>query len=83
MIQQLEKAISKLSELSEAEQEKITSLIMITIENKTINNNNNDPLAELKNSDFIGSFSDDLNLAEKSEQIAQDIMSKKVNHDYC
>ena len=34
MIQQLEKAISKLSELSESEQEAIAQMIMTTLESK-------------------------------------------------
>lgn len=94
MIQQLENAISKLSELSETEQEAIAQMIMTTIENKKSsvnawdtlkemagsislenpeNSENNDPLAELRNSDFIGCFSDEPNLAEKSEQINQNL----------
>jgi hypothetical protein len=52
MIQQLEKAISK---LSESEQEKIAQMIMTTIENKKEEKNGymeDDPLAELRNSDL-------------------------------
>ena len=37
--------------------------------------NNDDPLAQLRNSDFIGCFSDDPNLSENSENIAQRILS--------
>lgn len=80
MIKQLEKAISKLSELSESEQETIAQIIITTIENKKEEKNGyveDDPLAELRNSDFIGCFADEPDLAEKSEQIAQDIISKK------
>ena len=36
--------------------------------------NNDDPLAQLRNSDFIGCFSDDPNLSENSENIAQRIL---------
>lgn len=82
MIQQLENVLNKLSELSEAEQEAIAQMILTTIEDKKLENNkmssdNNDPLAELRNSDFIGCFSGEPDLAEKSEQIAQEIISKK------
>jgi len=66
MIQKLEKAISKLSELSESEQEAMAQMIMKTFEN---NDGDDDPLAELRNSDFIGCFSDDRNLAKNSEQL--------------
>ena len=37
--------------------------------------NNDDPLAQLRNSDFIGCFSDDPDLSENSENIAQRILS--------
>ncbi len=37
--------------------------------------NNDDPVAQLRNSDFIGCFSDDPDLSEKSENIAQEILS--------
>jgi hypothetical protein len=37
----------------------------------------NDPLAKLRNSDFIGCFEDDHDLSVKSEEIAQEILSKK------
>jgi hypothetical protein len=37
----------------------------------------NDPLAKLRNSDFIGCFEDDYDLSVKSEEIAQEILSKK------
>lgn len=42
-----------------------------------INQNKDDPLAQLRNSDFIGCFSDDTDLAEKSEEIGQRILSQK------
>jgi hypothetical protein len=82
MIQQLENVLNKLSELSEAEQEAIAQMILTTIEDKKqgknkMSSDNNDPLAELRNSDFIGCFSGEPDLAEKSEQIAQEIISKK------
>jgi hypothetical protein len=38
---------------------------------------NEDPLADLRNSDFIGCFSDEPDLAAKSEEIAQDILARK------
>ncbi len=38
---------------------------------------NEDPLATLRNSDFIGCFSGESDLAEKSEQIAQEILSSR------
>ena len=41
--------------------------------------NSQDPLAELRNSDFIGCFSGEADLAEKSEEIAQTILAKKTN----
>jgi hypothetical protein len=37
----------------------------------------NDPLADLRNSDFIGCFSSEPDLAEKAEEIAQGILSRK------
>jgi hypothetical protein len=37
----------------------------------------NDPLAQLRNSDFIGCFSDEPDFAEKSEKIAKVILGKK------
>ncbi len=40
--------------------------------------NNDDPLAQVRNSDFIGCFSDDPDLSEKSENIAQRILSNKL-----
>ncbi len=42
--------------------------------------NNDDPLEKLRNSDFIGCFSDDPELSEKSENIAQEILSNKDSH---
>ncbi len=69
MIKQLEQVITKLSELPESEQEKIVQMILTTIESKKQNKKDyldDDPLAELRNSDFIGCFSDDPDLAEKS-----------------
>jgi hypothetical protein len=41
------------------------------------NINNEDPLAALRNSDFIGCFSGEPDLAEKSEEIAYNILSQK------
>ncbi|MFN9734946.1 MAG: hypothetical protein ACK544_13670 [Microcystis sp.] len=38
---------------------------------------NEDPLADLRNSDFIGCFSGEPDLAEKAEEIAQGILSRK------
>ena len=38
---------------------------------------NEDPLADLRNSDFIGCFADKPDLAAKSEEIAQGILSRK------
>lgn len=39
--------------------------------------NNDDPLAKLRNSDFIGCIEDQPDLAEKSEAIAHQILSQK------
>lgn len=39
--------------------------------------NTDDPLAQLRNSDFIGCFADEPDLAQKSEEIAQRILAKK------
>jgi hypothetical protein len=50
MIQQLEKAISKLSELSESEQEAIAQMIMTTIESKKESSNAWDTLKEMAGS---------------------------------
>lgn len=50
------------------------------VQNKLSQSNisdNDDPLAELRNSDFIGCFSGDVDLAEQSEQIVKDIISNK------
>ncbi|MGI0483416.1 hypothetical protein ACN4EE_21870 [Geminocystis sp. CENA526] len=47
-------------------------------QNNCSKNNEDDPLLELRNSDFIGCFSGETDLAEKSEQIVKDIISKKV-----
>lgn len=41
------------------------------------NQNNDDPLAQLRNSDFIGCIEDDPDLAEQSEAIAHQILSQK------
>lgn len=38
---------------------------------------NHDPLASLRNSDFIGCFEDDPNLATNSEAIGHEILSRK------
>ncbi|AUC61820.1 hypothetical protein AA637_11975 [Cyanobacterium sp. HL-69] len=81
MIQQLKQVFPQLSELSEDEQEKIAQVIMTTIEkqqNAKKTTESDDPLAELRNSDFIGCFSDEPDLAEKSEQISQEIISNKL-----
>jgi len=42
--------------------------------------NSEDTLAQLRNSDFIGCFSDESDLAEKSEAIAHEILFKKETH---
>ncbi|HEY9702076.1 MAG TPA: hypothetical protein V6C58_06505 [Allocoleopsis sp.] len=39
--------------------------------------NNDDPLAELRNSNFIGCFESDADLSEKSAAIVKDILSQK------
>jgi hypothetical protein len=39
-----------------------------------------DPLAQLRNSDFIGCFEDDPDLAEKSEKITRDIITRKETY---
>jgi hypothetical protein len=57
MIKQLEKAISKLSELSEIEQEKIAQMIMITIENKTKLVNFRDTLEEISETALLSESS--------------------------
>lgn len=44
---------------------------------EAITANEDDPLAQLRNSDFIGCFEDEPYLAEKSEEIAQEIISKR------
>ena len=41
------------------------------------NTDNEDPLASLRNSDFIGCFAGEPDLAEKSETIIKDILAKK------
>jgi hypothetical protein len=41
--------------------------------------NDEDPLAELRNSDFIGCFSGEPDLGEKSEEIAKAILAEKNN----
>ena len=38
---------------------------------------NEDPLADLRNSDFLGCFSGEPDLAEKAAEIAQGILSRK------
>jgi len=43
---------------------------------KKITQNEKDPLAQLRNSDFIGCFDDTPDLAEKSEVLAREIWSK-------
>jgi hypothetical protein len=49
----------------------------ITITLDKSHQNNDDPLAKLRNSDFIGCIEDEPNLAEKSEAIAHQILSQK------
>ena len=41
--------------------------------------NHEDPLAELRNSDFIGCFSGEPDLADKSEETAKAILAEKNN----
>jgi len=45
-----------------------------------VNETPSDPLAQLRNSDFIGCFEDEPDLAEKSEKIARDIITKKETY---
>ena len=59
MIKQLEKAINKLSELSEAQQEEIAQMIMISIESKEQPANGSDTLKKM-----TGSISDTTLLSE-------------------
>jgi hypothetical protein len=59
MIKQLEKVINKLSELSEAEQEEIAQMIMISIESKEQPANGSDTLKKM-----TGSISDTTLLSE-------------------
>ncbi len=59
MIKQLEKVINKLSELSEAQQEEIAQMIMISIESKEQLANGSDTLKKM-----TGSISDTTLLSE-------------------
>ncbi len=47
---------------------------------ESITENEDDPLAQLRNSDFLGCFDDEPDLAEKSEEIAQEIISQRNPH---
>ncbi len=64
----------------------LTEMTVYFKTNKTLENasetlsNNDDPLAQLRNSDFIGCFSDDPDLSENSEDIAQRILSNKDSY---
>lgn len=73
MIQQLEKAISKLSELSETEQEAIAQMILTTIESKKPSANAWDTLKEM-----AGSISDTTLLSESS--LAKDWLTEEEDN---
>ncbi|QDZ41317.1 hypothetical protein FRE64_16040 [Euhalothece natronophila Z-M001] len=47
------------------------------VESSSENNEQYDPLARLRNSDFICCFGDDSDLAEKSEKVAWEFLSKR------
>jgi len=47
------------------------------VESSSESSEPDDPLAQLRNSEFIGCFADDSDLAEKSEQVAWEILSKR------
>jgi len=47
------------------------------VESSSESGEQDDPLAQLRNSEFIGCFADDSDLAEKSEQVAWEILSKR------
>lgn len=51
-----------------------TSYLKLKNAQDNLSNDNDDPLVELRNSDFIGCFSGEPDLAEKSEQIVRDII---------
>ncbi|MBR8828968.1 MAG: hypothetical protein DSM107014_13890 [Gomphosphaeria aponina SAG 52.96 = DSM 107014] len=70
MIQQLEKAISKLSELSESEQEEIAQIIITTIESKKQSANGWD-----RSKEMAGSISDTTLLSESS--LAKDWLTEE------
>jgi len=67
------KIIAEFVEFIKQKQETIKTSISPTIKNYE------DPLAELRNSDFIGCFSGESDLAEKSEEIAKAILTQKNN----
>lgn len=73
MIQQLEKAISKLSELSETEQEAIAQIIMTTIEEKKSSANGEDNLKKM-----MRSISDTTLLSESS--LAKDWLTEEEDN---
>ena len=62
----VEKAVQEImADLPSKQSEEVSSKIT----------HSNDVLAELRNSDFIGCFSDESDLAENSEKIAHNILS--------
>lgn len=65
------KIIADFVEFIKQKQEIVKTNISPTIKN------NQDPLAELRNSDFIGCFSGETNLAENSEEIAKTILAER------
>jgi len=65
----VEKVITEITTYLKSEQR-------VEVSGKTTQNED-DPLAQLRNSDFIGCFEDDPDLAERSEALAQEILSKK------
>lgn len=85
--QRITRTIDNLSLEQLALVEKILTEITVNFQtNKPLENisetlsNNDDPLAQLRNSDFIGCFSDDPDLSENSEDIAQRILSNKDSY---
>lgn len=73
MIKQLEKAINKVSELSEAQQEEIAQMIMISIESKEEPANGTDTLKKMS-----GSISDTTLLSESS--LAKDWLTEEEDN---
>lgn len=67
------KIVAEFVEFIKQKQETIKTNISPTLKNYE------DPLAELRNSDFIGCFSGESDLAEKSEEIAKAILTQKNN----